>query len=51
MQKVMTQCDSSRLQTRDFYAQANLLLASLLGRRESFFKKMEALLRRAEETA
>jgi len=41
MQKMMTQCDSSRLQTRGFYAQANLLLASLLGRRESFFKKME----------
>ncbi len=41
MQKVMTQCDSSRLQARGFYAQANLLLASLFGRRESFFKKME----------
>jgi hypothetical protein len=41
MQKVMTCCDSPRLQARDFHAQANLLLASLLGRRESFFKKME----------
>ena len=41
MQNVMTRCDSSRLETRGFYAQANLLLASLLGRRESFFKKME----------
>jgi hypothetical protein len=41
MQNVMTRCDSSRLQTRGFYAQANLLLASLLARRESFFKKME----------
>jgi hypothetical protein len=41
MQKVMTHCDSPRLQARDFHAQANLLLASLLGRRESFFKKME----------
>jgi len=41
MQSVMTRCDSPRLETRDFYAQANLLLASLLGRRESFFKKME----------
>jgi hypothetical protein len=41
MQNVMTQCDSSRLQSRGFYAQANLLLASLLARRESFFKKME----------
>lgn len=41
MHKVMTRCDSERLQARDFFAQANLLLASLLGRRESFFKKME----------
>ena len=41
MQNVMTRCDSPRLETRGFYAQANLLLASLLGRRESFFKKME----------
>ena len=30
-----------RLQTRDFHAQANLLVASLLSRRESSFKKME----------
>jgi hypothetical protein len=41
MQKVMTRCDSPRLQARDFFAQANLLLASLLGWRDSFFKKME----------
>jgi ParB/RepB/Spo0J family partition protein len=41
MQKVMTRCDSPRLQARDFFAQANLLLASLLGRRNSFFEKME----------
>ena len=41
MQNVMTRCESPHLQSRDFYAQANLLLASLLGRRESFFKKME----------
>lgn len=41
MQKVMTGCDSPRLQARDFFAQANLLLASLLSRRDSFFKKME----------
>jgi hypothetical protein len=39
--RVMTCCDSGRLQTRAFYAQANLLLASLLSRRELFFKKME----------
>ena len=39
--RVMTRCDSGRLQTRVFYAQANLLVASLLSRRESFFKKME----------
>lgn len=41
LHKVMTRCDSSRLQTRSFHAQANLLLASLFGRRKSFFKKME----------
>jgi len=41
MQSVMTQCDSPRLETRDFHAQANLLVASLLSRRESFFNKME----------
>jgi ParB/RepB/Spo0J family partition protein len=41
MQNVMARCNSSRLQTRGFHAQANLLLASLLGRREPFFKKME----------
>lgn len=41
MQGVMTRCDSPRLQTRAFYAQANLLAASLLSRRESFFQKME----------
>jgi hypothetical protein len=41
MQKVMTRCESPRLQARDFFAQANLLLASLLGRRNSFFEKME----------
>ena len=41
MQQVMTRMDSPRLQARDFHAQANLLLASLLSRRDSFFKKME----------
>ncbi len=41
MQCVMTRCDNPRLQARTFYAQANLLVASLLSRRESFFKKME----------
>lgn len=41
MQGVLTRCDDARLQTRDFHAQANLLVASLLSRRESFFKKME----------
>ncbi len=39
--RVMTRCDNPRLQTRAFHAQANLLVASLLSRRESFFKKME----------
>jgi ParB/RepB/Spo0J family partition protein len=41
MQKVMTHCESPRLQARDFFAQANLLLASLLSRRDFFFEKME----------
>jgi hypothetical protein len=41
MQHVMTRCDSPRLQSRGFFAQANLLLAGLLSRRKSFFKKME----------
>ncbi len=39
--RVMARCDDSRLQTRAFHAQANLLVAGLLSRRESFFKKME----------
>jgi hypothetical protein len=38
---VMARCDDPRLKTRVFHAQANLLVASLLSRRESFFKKME----------
>ena len=38
---VMVRCDDPRLKTRAFHAQANLLVASLLGRRELFFKKME----------
>jgi hypothetical protein len=41
MQHVMTRCDSPRLQSRGFWAQANLLLAGLLDRRDSFFNKME----------
>ena len=41
MQGVMTRCDSPHLETRAFHAQANLLVAGLLSRRESFFKKME----------
>jgi hypothetical protein len=40
---VMARCDSERLQTRGFYAQANLLVAGVLSRRESFFQKMEEL--------
>jgi ParB/RepB/Spo0J family partition protein len=39
--RVMTRCDDPRLKARAFHAQANLLVASLLSRRESFFKKME----------
>ncbi len=41
MQHVLMRCDSPRQPSRGFSAQANLLLASLLGRRDSFFKKME----------
>ena len=41
MNQVRTRCDSPRLKTRGFFAQANLLLASLLGRRDSFFNQME----------
>ena len=39
--QVMTRCDDARLQTRAFHSQANLLVAGLLSRRDSFFKKME----------
>jgi hypothetical protein len=39
--RLMTGCDDPRLKTRAFHAQANLLLAGLLSRRDSFFKKME----------
>jgi ParB/RepB/Spo0J family partition protein len=41
MQRVMTRCNDPRLKTRAFHAQANLLVASLLSRRELFFKTME----------
>jgi ParB/RepB/Spo0J family partition protein len=50
MQRVMTRCDNPRLETRGFHAQANLLLASLLGRRDSFFKKMEEFYDRTGRT-
>jgi len=39
--RVTARCDDERLQSRAFHAQANLLLAGLLSRRESFFNKME----------
>ena len=39
--RLMTRSHDRRLQTRPFHAQANLLLASLLSRRDSFFTKME----------
>lgn len=41
MQRVVTDCDESRLQSQAFHAQANLLVASLLSRRDSFFTKLE----------
>jgi ParB/RepB/Spo0J family partition protein len=50
MQSVIARCDNPRLGTRGFYAQANLLLASLLGRRDSFFKKMEEFYDRTGRT-
>jgi hypothetical protein len=50
MQSVVARCESPRLQSRGFHAQANLLLASLLGRRDSFFKKMEEFYDRSGRT-
>ncbi len=50
MQRVMTHCDSRQLRTRGFHAQANLLLAGLLGRRDLFFKKMEEFYDRTGRT-
>ncbi len=41
MHRVMTRCDDPQLQTRGFYAQANLLLVRLLSKRETFFHQME----------
>jgi len=41
MQRVLSGCDDARLQTHAFHAQANLLVAGLLSRREAFFQKME----------
>jgi hypothetical protein len=41
MGRLMAHCDSPRLRNRTFYAQANLLVAGLLSRWESFFNKME----------
>ena len=51
MQRLVNCCDNKRLQSRAFHAQANLLLGRLLSRRESFFTKMETLLRRTGETS
>jgi hypothetical protein len=39
--RVTIGCHDPRLQSRAFHAQANLLAASLLGRREFFFQKLE----------
>jgi len=41
MGRVTARCQDGRLKTRAFYAQAHLLVASLLGWRESFFQKLE----------
>jgi len=51
MQRVASRCDNERLQSRAFHAQVNLLLGRLLSKRESFFTKMETLLRRTGETS
>ena len=41
MQQFAASCHSPRLKSRDFFAQANLLAAGVLSRRESFFTQLE----------
>ena len=41
MQRVTMRCDHKNLQSRAFFAQANLLLVRLLSKRETFFHQME----------
>ena len=51
MQRVSTRWDDERLHGGNFYAQVNLLLASLLGRRDSFFRQMEEFYDRSGQTS
>ena len=41
LQRVLVRCDDGRLQSRCFFAQANLLVGRLLSQRETFFQKLE----------
>jgi hypothetical protein len=51
MQTLETHWNSPRLTTRSFRAQAHLLLASLLARRDSFFRQMEEFYDRSGQTS
>ncbi|MGD9712163.1 MAG: ParB/RepB/Spo0J family partition protein [Thermomicrobiales bacterium] len=51
MQHVMTGGRHPQLQTNNFHAQVNLLLASLLGRRDAFFQEMEELYDRSGQAS
>lgn len=51
MQRLEMLVTSSRLVTRNFRAQAHLLLAALLGRRDSFFQQMEEFYDRCGRTS
>jgi hypothetical protein len=50
MQRVMSGCNHDRLQTRTFHVQAQLLVAGILCRQESFFKTMEEFYDRSGNT-
>jgi hypothetical protein len=50
MRTLETHWNSPRLTTRNFRAQAHLLLASLLGRRDAFFQQMEEFYDRSGQT-
>ena len=50
MGRVAVHCHDRRLETRAFYAQANLLVAGLLGRRDAFFHRLEEFYDRSGRT-